>query len=71
VFLLIDIRLADRGVIHGHVSSWPRFSRAGGVTARLFPGVLLPGLPLVGEAEDDPSRSLGSKFCCGAQMRAR
>jgi hypothetical protein len=27
VFLLIDIRLADRGVIHGHVSFWP-FSAA-------------------------------------------
>jgi len=30
-----------------------RFSRAGGVTARLFPGVLLPGLPLEGAAACD------------------
>jgi len=35
-----------------------RFSRPGRVTARRLSGVFLPRLPLVGEAEDDPTETL-------------
>ena len=44
---------SDLPLQRGHRPYMARFSSPGRVTAWLFPGVLLPGLPLVGEAEDD------------------